>query len=59
MKVVWTPEAEQDRSDIMDYIAVDNPLAAVKMDELFDLAATRLMKRAYMGRQEKFLVRAN
>lgn len=53
MKVVWTPEAEQDRRDIVNYIAVDNPLAAVKMDELFDLAVNRLMKRAYIGRPGK------
>jgi len=30
--VVWTPEAEQDRADIWDYIADDNPSAAVRMD---------------------------
>jgi hypothetical protein len=35
VKVVWTPEAEQDRADILDYIAADNPHAAVRMDELF------------------------
>ncbi|WP_347888801.1 type II toxin-antitoxin system RelE/ParE family toxin [Nitrosomonas europaea] len=28
MIVVWTPEAEQDRADIWDYIAADNPGAA-------------------------------
>lgn len=27
MIVVWTPEAEQDRADIWDYIAADNPRA--------------------------------
>ncbi len=42
MKVIWTPEAEQDRSDIWDYIAADNPLAAVRLDQLFGDAAAKL-----------------
>ena len=42
MIVVWTPEAEQDRADIWDYIAADNPGASVRMDELFSAAAARL-----------------
>ena len=40
MKVIWTPEAEQDRLDIWDYIAEDNPPAAADMDELFSKAAS-------------------
>ena len=39
MKVVWTPEAEQDRLDIRDVIASDKPSAAVRMDDLFSEAA--------------------
>ncbi|WP_213536977.1 type II toxin-antitoxin system RelE/ParE family toxin [Nitrosospira sp. NRS527] len=35
MRVVWTPEAEQDRDDIWSYIAADNSDAAILMDELF------------------------
>lgn len=35
MQVIWTPEALQDRLDIWEYIATDNPRAAVHMDELF------------------------
>ena len=42
MKVVWTPEAEQDRADVLDYIAADSPRAAARMDELFGEAAERL-----------------
>ncbi len=42
MKVVWTPEAQQDRADIWDYIAADNLNAAVRMDQLFSDAAARL-----------------
>jgi addiction module RelE/StbE family toxin len=47
--VVWTPEAEQDRSDIWDYIAADNPDAAVRIDELFSDAADRLATHPKMG----------
>ena len=50
MTVVWTPEAEQDRADIWDYIAADNPGAAVRMDELFSDAAARLAEHPKIGR---------
>ena len=42
MRVVWTPEAEQDRDDIWFYISAENPSAAAGMDELFSAAAARL-----------------
>ena len=35
MKVVWTPEALQDRADIWDHIAAEDSAAAVRMDQLF------------------------
>ncbi|MEW9905919.1 MAG: type II toxin-antitoxin system RelE/ParE family toxin [Candidatus Symbiodolus clandestinus] len=38
MKVIWTPEAEQDCAAIWDYIARDNPQAATWMDMLFSNA---------------------
>jgi addiction module RelE/StbE family toxin len=47
--VVWTPEAEQDRADIWDYIAADNPDAAVRIDELFSDAADKLAAHPKMG----------
>ena len=50
MKVVWTPEALQDRIDIWDYIASDNPTAALKMDELFSCAAARLSAHPKLGK---------
>jgi len=42
MKVIWTLDAERDRNDIYDYIAADNPHAAVRMSTLFDNTADRL-----------------
>jgi toxin ParE1/3/4 len=49
VKVAWTPEAEQDRADILDYIAADNPQAAVRMDELFSETADRLGNFPMLG----------
>jgi len=43
VRVIWTPESLQDRADVWDYIAADNPRAAARMDELFsDAAASNL-----------------
>ncbi|HWW72558.1 MAG TPA: type II toxin-antitoxin system RelE/ParE family toxin [Duganella sp.] len=53
MRVIWTPEALQDRSDIWDYIVADNPRAAVHMDELFSAAAGRLADHPRVGRPGK------
>ncbi|OYT91888.1 MAG: type II toxin-antitoxin system mRNA interferase toxin, RelE/StbE family [Burkholderiales bacterium PBB3] len=50
MRVIWTPQAEQDRSDIWDYIAADNPRAAVALDELFSDAAFRLADHPKLGK---------
>ncbi|MCW8209290.1 type II toxin-antitoxin system RelE/ParE family toxin [Verminephrobacter aporrectodeae subsp. tuberculatae] len=53
MIVIWTPEAEQDRADVWDYIAADNPGAAVRMDALFSDAAARLVAHPKMGKTGK------
>lgn len=50
MKVVWTPEALQDRTDIWDYIAIDSPSAAARMDQLFSDAAAGLSEFPMLGR---------
>ncbi|MDP2810237.1 MAG: type II toxin-antitoxin system RelE/ParE family toxin [Rhodocyclaceae bacterium] len=50
MKIVWTPEAQQDRADVWDYIAADNPRSAARMDELFSKAAARLTDHPKLGR---------
>lgn len=50
MKVFWASAAEQDRADIIDYISRDNPLAAIRMDELFAEAAGRLTKHPQLGK---------
>ncbi|MGB3318648.1 MAG: type II toxin-antitoxin system RelE/ParE family toxin [Sphingopyxis granuli] len=53
MSVKWTPEAGQDRIEIIAYIAGDNPRAALRMDELFGDAAARLADFPHMGRTGK------
>lgn len=50
MKVRWTPEAEDDRAQIFDYIAADSPRSAIKMDELFSKAAAQLADHPQYGR---------
>ena len=50
MRVVWTPEAVQDRNDILDFVAAADTLAAFHMDELFANAAARLADFPMMGR---------
>ena len=53
MKVVWTPEALEDRTDIWDTIAADSPTAAVRIDELFSNAAARLTQHPLLGKPGK------
>ena len=53
MRVIWTPEAQQDRADVWDYIAADNPRAAARMDQLFSDAAARLAEHPKLGRPGK------
>ncbi|UAW63496.1 type II toxin-antitoxin system RelE/ParE family toxin [Mycoavidus sp. HKI] len=55
MKLFWTPEAQQDRREIWDYIAVDNPRAAVKMDERFSEAASNLAQYPMLGQLGKII----
>ncbi|MBB6559132.1 addiction module RelE/StbE family toxin [Acidovorax soli] len=42
--------AEKDRADIVDFIAQDNPLAAIRMDEIFSAAVGRLAEHPLLGR---------
>lgn len=43
IELVWTPEAIQDREDIYNYIELENPLAALTLDELFSDKAALLV----------------
>lgn len=50
MRVIWTPEAQQDRLEIWDYVATEPPYAAARLDELFSAAANRLAMYPEIGR---------
>jgi toxin ParE1/3/4 len=49
VRIIWTPEAEQDRAVVWDYIAADNPHAAAEMDALFSNAVARLAEHPKLG----------
>lgn len=39
MRLAWRPQALTDRNTIMDYVAQDNPLAAIALDDEFEAHA--------------------
>ena len=51
MKIIWTPEAEQDRTAIFDYIVARDPAAALRIDRLFGDAVSRLADFPMLGRE--------
>lgn len=65
MKIVWRPMAEADRENIFDYIAQDNPLAALELDEEFKARAEsaarnpKLYRTGRMGGTREIVVRPN
>ena len=50
VKLVWTRLASADRKEIREYIARDNPSAALAIDELFSEKANRLVDHPGLGR---------
>lgn len=50
MDLSWTLEAIRDREAIYDYIEVDNPTAALALDELIEEKAGRLVDHPDLGR---------
>lgn len=50
MKLVWTRPAREDRKAIREYIAADNPSAALNLDELLSEKAARLVDHPGLGR---------
>lgn len=49
MKIVWTPEAEQDRAAIWDYLVARDPTAALRIDQLFSDAIAKLTDFPLLG----------
>ncbi len=50
MKVVWTPQAEQDRLIIWDYLSSKNRLSAIRIDEMFSHAVRQLSDYPQSGK---------
>ena len=50
MKLVWTRPAREDRKAIREYTAVDNPSAALDLDELLSEKTARLLDHPGLGR---------
>lgn len=50
MRLVWARPASADRKEIREYIAQDNPAAALALDELFSEKASRLVDHPGLGR---------
>ena len=49
MKVIWSPQAVQDRLTIWAYLLEVNPQAAIDMDERFSKAASLLVTQPLIG----------
>jgi addiction module RelE/StbE family toxin len=50
MPLEWRPLALDDRDQIMDYIALDNPHAALELDEEYQRQADRLLENPKLGK---------
>jgi len=50
VRLVWTRLANADRQKIREYIAQDNPAAALALDELFSEKTKRLVDHPSLGR---------
>jgi len=49
VNIIWTPEAEQDRADIWDYLEPRDPAAALRIDRLFSAAVQQLADFPMLG----------
>ncbi|MBK5509724.1 type II toxin-antitoxin system RelE/ParE family toxin [Pseudomonas sp. TH15] len=53
MRLVWRPEAHDDRDRIMDRISQDNPVAAADLDEIFESKGEVVRQRPTLYRKGK------
>lgn len=50
MIVAWLPKAISNRDDLIEYIAKENPAAAIEQDEFIETQVTQLEKHPELGR---------
>jgi addiction module RelE/StbE family toxin len=48
MRLVWRPHSLADRTAIMDYIAKDNPSAAITLDDAFETKAEQARQQSQL-----------
>jgi len=53
MRLVWSPRARSDREDAIDYIAADNPAAALQQFDEIEGATDRLVEHPQLGRADR------
>lgn len=51
MRLFWLAQARADRSAIIEYVALDNPAAAIENDERITAQADRLLEYPEIGRR--------
>jgi toxin ParE1/3/4 len=51
LRLIWNPQAYDDRAAIMDYIAEDSPAAALDVDEAIEHQADSLVQHPEIGRR--------
>lgn len=59
MRIVWSPQALGDRDAIWEYIASDNPAAAMRIDTDFEEAVDGLADHPELGRPGLIRAREN
>ncbi len=50
MKIIWTQVARRDRNSIIEFIALDNIIAALDLDELITAATARISQFPNIGK---------
>ena len=50
MRLEWLPQAQYDFDEIIDYIAEDNPLAAIEQGDEIESQVTSLLDNRHQGR---------
>jgi toxin ParE1/3/4 len=50
MRITWRPQARSDREDAIDYIAQDNPIAALGQLDRIEHQTDMLLRHPKMGR---------
>ncbi len=51
MRLEWLPQALLDFNEIIDFIAVDNPVAAIEQGDEIESQVAGLLDNRHMGRQ--------